>query len=539
MISANTAFNTALNSSNRVFDIMVKVTRNTPSGNTTAIDISDRVTSYSTNQDFDSRGGRLNLEIDNYDYAYSPLNRTSSINQVAGVYDPLFDSNHKVELYEGLLVNNSFSYVLKFTGYMGDDITAGSDPVISLSVRDKAKLLQDIYIYQGPSYSLYLVEDCIQDLINTFAPNVGVTLIVDDPTQYMIGRPDGPYAPSDTNLWDAIQTLADSASMELRFLEDGTLHLRQIVRDFSDAVTDLYLDQSNLVSDDMEISDSDVRNYIVVKVQNFDPITKTDQESIDKYGLRYMEVQRSMSDMITDVSQAHELAENILRDLRFANPIENAEIPFNPLVQIGDIVSIENPMLGTTNADDIFKVATIDNEYSKDRKRTRLKLQGYDRFLSIPDIAPKPITGLSSQMQSRTIQNYPNSGWTGNSKTTSFPMLLWTPPTQDASGNTLNSNFGGYIVERATQLDAKQTKIQASYIWGTIASIPSHISSLSQDVNYFYDYSSSSILDKYKTLGVTGNSVTLQYRITAIGRKGSKSTVSSTLNVAIPLPQIT
>jgi hypothetical protein len=60
MISANTAFNNALNSSNRIFDIMVKVTRNTPSGNTTAIDISDRVTSYSTNQDFDSRGGRLN-----------------------------------------------------------------------------------------------------------------------------------------------------------------------------------------------------------------------------------------------------------------------------------------------------------------------------------------------------------------------------------------------------------------------------------------------------------------------------------------------
>jgi hypothetical protein len=538
MISANTAFNTALSSSNRIFDIMVKVTRNTPSGNTTAIDISDRVTSYSTNQDFDSRGGRLNLEIDNYDYAYSPLNRVSSVNQVAGVYDPLFDSNHKVELYEGLLVNGSFSYVLKFTGYMGDDITAGSDPVISLSLRDKAKLLQDIYIYQGPSYSLYLVEDCIQDLLNTFAPDLNITLMVDNPTQYMIGRPDGPYAPSDTNLWDAIQTLADSASMELRFLEDGTLHLRQIVRDFADATTDLYLNQSNLVSDDMEISDADVRNYIVVKVQDFDPITKTDDESIAKYGLRYMEVQRSMSDMITDVSQAHELAENILRDLRFANPTETAEIPFNPLIQVGDIVSIENPMLGTTNADDIFKVITIDNEYSKDRKRTRLKLQGYDKFLSTPDIAPKPITGLGFQMQTRTISNYPNSGWTGKEKTTSFPMLTWTPPTQDISGNALDGNFGGYIVERATQLDSKGSKIQVNYTWGTIASIPAHINSLNLNVNYFYDYSSSAIIEKYKSLGSSSQTITLQYRITAIGRKGTKSTVSSAINVAIPIPQI-
>jgi hypothetical protein len=288
----------------------------------------------------------------------------------------------------------------------------------------------------------------------------------------------------------------------------------------------------------MEISDADVRNYIVVKVQDFDPITKTDDESIAKYGLRYMEVQRSMSDMITDVSQAHELAENILRDLRFANPTETAEIPFNPLIQVGDIVSIENPMLGTTNADDIFKVITIDNEYSKDRKRTRLKLQGYDKFLSTPDIAPKPITGLGFQMQTRTISNYPNSGWTGKEKTTSFPMLTWTPPTQDISGNALDGNFGGYIVERATQLDSKGSKIQVNYTWGTIASIPAHINSLNLNVNYFYDYSSSAIIEKYKSLGSSSQTITLQYRITAIGRKGTKSTVSSAINVAIPIPQI-
>jgi hypothetical protein len=65
-----------------------------------------------------------------------------------------------------------------------------------------------------------LVEDVIQDMINEFMPfNQMVILQVQDPTQYMIGRPDGAYTAKDTNLWDACQLLADSASQELRFLK--------------------------------------------------------------------------------------------------------------------------------------------------------------------------------------------------------------------------------------------------------------------------------------------------------------------------------
>jgi hypothetical protein len=534
MLTASSNYVNAINSSNRVYDIIVKVYRNTSGSANPAIDISDRVTSYNTTYDFESRSGRIDLEIDNFDYQLSPLNRNSPYNLVSGEYDPLFDSNHKVELYEGVLANGTFEYVLKFTGYMGDDITVSSEPTIALSCRDKSKLLQDIYIYQGPSYSLYLVEDVIQDLIDTFAPSLGISLQVLNPTNYMIGRPDSPYAPKDTNLWDAIQTLADSASMELRFMEDGSLVIRQIIRDFSNVTPNLTLDSSNLISDDMRISDADVRNYIVVKVENFDPITKVDNESIAKYGLRYMEVQRSMSDMITDVSQAHQLAENILRDLRFAYPNETAEIPFHPLVQVGDIVQITNPRLGTNPTDDIFKVVTVSNQYSKDRKRTRLTLQGYDKFISSPDIAPKAPTGLGYQMQVRTILNYSGSGWSGYEKITSFPMLTWTPPTQDISGNTLDTNFGGYIIERASQLD-NSGNVGSNYNWATISSIPSYLSSLNISINYFYDYTAPALVTKYKSKVPSATSVPIQYRVTAIGRKGAKSPVAGPITVNVPV----
>jgi hypothetical protein len=534
MITASSGFISAMEASSRKYDIKIEVTRN--DSNATPIDISDRVISYSTSHEFESRNGRLNLELDNYDYALSPLNRDSSFNQKSGVYDPLIDANHKVELFEGIIVNGDFEYVKKFEGYMGDEIGVSSSPTITLSCRDKSKLMQDVYIYQGPSYSLYLVEEVIQDLINEFMPNSGITVEVLTPTQYMIGRPDGAYTPKDTNLWDACQLLADSASHELRFLEDGTLIMRKIDRDFIDKTPQLSLNLSSLISDEMSISDADVRNHIVIKVQGFDPITKEDDESIAKYGRRYMEVHRSMSDIITDVSQAHELGEGILRDLRFANPYESAEIPFHPLVQVGDIVEITNPRLGTNPTYDIFKVTTVNNQYSAERKRTRLELQGHDKFLSEPSIAPNRPTNLTAQNKSRIIQNYPNSGWVGYEKHNYFPMLSWTPPTRDIEGNVLEDNFGGYIIERGHQLDRSLSRIVAIWRFETIASIPSYIGALNLKIDYFYDYSSALLILKYMKIGTTGI-VKLRYRITAINKRGVKSSKSDILELEIPVPR--
>lgn len=534
MISASPAFKSAISGFNRKYDIKITITRNEP--NSPELDISDRVINYSTTHDFESRSGRMDIELDNYDYQMSPLNRNSSFNMKSGVYDPLLDGNHKVQLYEGIIVNGSFEYVKKFEGYMGDEINVSSSPTISISCRDKSKLLQDTYIYQGPSYSLYLVEEVIQDMINEFLPNSGIELNVINATQYMIGRPDGPYTAKDTNLWDACQLLADSASHELRFLEDGTLVLRKIDRDFQTKTPQLSLGMSSLINDDMSISDADVRNHIVVKVQGFDPITKEDDESIAKYGRRYMEVQRSMSDIITDVSQAHELGDNILRDLRFANPYESAEIPFHPLIQVGDIVEITNPRLGTNPENDIFKVMSVTNEYSSNKKRTRLELQGHDKFLSQPSIETKPPTALSHVMQNRVIQNYPNSGWEGYEKETFFPMLKWTPPTQDIEGNKLDNSFGGYIIERATRVSKNGKTYQSSYSWYTIASVPSYIGALNLKVNYFYDYTSALEIDRHVKLDkVSGGVVPLKYRVTAINRRGKKSSTSGEITINVPV----
>src|SRR5437764_4980284 len=303
MLSATNEFKSALDNSTRNFNIIAQLTRNT--SGSVAIDISDRVIQYTTSHDFESRAGRLDITLDNYDYTISPQNRYSSINQVGGVYDPLLDSNHKIEIFEGILVSGgSYEYIKKFEAYLGDEIDASAtQPQITLSCRDKSKLLQDKYIYQSPTYALFLVEQVIQDMLNTFASDLGITLSVPTPTQYMIGRPDMPYTASDTNLWDACQLLADTASQELRFMEDGTLTLRPVIRNWTTLPVSMQIDESTLTDDETQITDSDVRNYIVVKVQNFSPVIVQDQDSIDKYGFRYMEVTRSVTDLITNASQ--------------------------------------------------------------------------------------------------------------------------------------------------------------------------------------------------------------------------------------------
>lgn len=548
MLSASNSFMNALNSTVRNLNVKCQITRN--STGATPIDISDRVIQYTTTHDFDSRSGRLSLTLDNYDFTLSPQNRSSGTNQVGGVYDPLLDSNHKVEIFEGIYTSAGvYEYAKKFEAYIGDDITvSATQPQITLSCRDKSKLVQDKYIYQSSTYALFLVEQVIQDMLNSFASDLNITVNVTSSggTGFMIGRPTQPYTASDTNLWDAIQSLADTASQELRFMEDGSLILRPIIRDWTKLPVSMQLDESTLVDDETEITDSDVRNYIVVKIQNFSPITAYDQSSIDKYGQRYMEVDRSITDLITDASQGVALANNILWDLRFARPSQTSTIPLHPLVQVGDIIQIQNNRLGTNFVDDLFKVLTVENDYAKDSKRTRLTLQGFDLFVSNPDLSPKPPTSLSYQMQTRIIQNYSGSGWNGYEKHTYFPMLTWSVPTTDVSGNTLANDFGGYLVERGDQLvfptggsllSQMKPTVGTGWKFKPIASIPSYIDALGKNVNYFYDYSVAQELGLYSLAGYSGSAVNLQYRITAMTAKGSKSTTTSPVTISVNYDQ--
>lgn len=537
MLTASAKYKEMLNRQNRKYRFKMTVTRNR--SGSPPIDITQYVTSYTVNQDFEARSGVLDFEIDNYDWSLSPLNRTSPHNIVDASlpdpYDPLLDSNHKVMLYEGFeLDDGTVDLVQKFVGFIGDDITINSNSTISVSCRDASKLLQDIYIYESPSYKLYLVEDVIQDLLDTFAPHLNLILRVANKTTYMIGKPDSPYTAKDTNLWDAVTLLADTASHELRFMESGSLTIRKIERDFSNKLPNLQLDLSVLIENTSTISDADVRNEIVVKVQNYKPVVKKNAKSQYKYGRRYMEVQKGVSDMITDISQAHELAEGILEDLCFAKPSDTAEIPLHPLVQVGDIVWITNERIGTTPESMRYKVVSVDNSYSSTQKRTRLGLQGYDKYQYDRGFPTKAPTKLSHKMQERKIMNYKGSGWEGKSKTMYYPKVTWVAPTEYmGSSETLPTDFGGYVIYRRHKAIISGKDFW--YPWQTISSIPAYMESLGQSVNFFYDYSIMNIVDVDRSKD-RRKSIDFQYKLVTVTDSGVRSEESSVLSITVKTP---
>jgi hypothetical protein len=513
MISVSDGFNTALQAVNRIWSLRVKVTRN--SAIAIPLDITDRVIDCSINWDWERRSASASLTLDNFDYSLSPLNQSSTTNQVSGLFDPLLDSNHMIEIWEGLLTEDGYEYVKRFTGVLGDEIDADTYPgIIQLTARDKSKLLQDTFIYQSKTYGLSggampLPENVIQDMITTFLPSGGVTLAVDDPTNFVVGRPDQPYTAKDINLWDAIQQLSDAFNFSVMFDENGSLRLKKVVRDLS-TVTPVYsFDETKITKDRVSTSDSDVRNHVMLRVQGLDPIEKKNEDSIAKYGRRYFEIHRSLSYLITSAEQGHELVDNILKDMSYVVPVDKIEMPLFPLIQVGDVVSLTNTKLGQDSTTYRYRVVEIGETFSKDKKRTQLTLNGYNTFAPSDSIAPNPITDLQGSTISRSIQNYPNSGWTGYTKTEYFPRLNWTPPTNDVSGNALSADFGGYSIYRKAATDST---------FYPIASVKSYIAPLDLVVDYWHDY--------YAPLGNN------QYKIIAFNKYGKVSSESSVLTLA-------
>jgi len=468
MIAVTQTYQQAFDSDTRMWRLKVEIQRN-DNPNDIWVDISDRVLQCSISHDYERRNSTANIELDNFDASLSPFNRNSSTNFVGGVYNPLLDAMHKIRVSYGLLTTAGYEYIVKFTGLLGDDIDTESYPSqISLACRDLSKYLQDTYIFQSKTYKTTVVENVMQDMISQFVPELGLTVQIQNDTKFMIGRPDQPYTAKDINLWDALQQLADAASHELRFLEDGRLILRKIVRDFTGITPVAIFDESQLVKDTLNISDADIRNHIVLKVQGLNPIEKVDAHSVAQYGRRYMEVHRSMANIITTAEQGHQLVQDMLYDLSHVAPNDNLELALYPQIQVGDFVAVRNTQTGTDPTYDIFRVIRVQDRYTANSKRTTLQLKGKTSFIPEESIAPRPPTNLRASLISRQVFNYPNSGWAGDSKTTYYPQIQWDAPTANISGTGIGVDFGGYTIYRKDDLHAGMVNV-GSVRWAQVS----------------------------------------------------------------------
>lgn len=512
MISVSNNVMSSLSARNRFWKLKATITRN--NANAYPVDISDRVIASDIDFDWERRNGSASLDLDNYDYSLSPLNRSSLSNQVAGVFDPILDSNHILEIWEGILTVDGYEYVKRFTGVLGDEIDSDTYPgTVQITVRDKSKLVQDTYIYQSKTYGvvsgqpLPIAEKVIQDLLDVFLPNEKIILSVDSPTNFVVGKPGSPYTAKDVNLWDAIQQISDAFNFSIMFDEDGILRMKNIVRDLSKVTPVHEFNETQLVKDRLSTSDSDVRNHVKLRVQGLDPIEKKNQASIDKYGRRYFEIHRSLANLISTAEQAHALIDNIMQDLNYVVPMDRIEMALFPIIQVGDVVTLVNSRQGVDASTYRYRVSAVRDTFEKDKKRTSATLSGYSVYDPATVPAPKPVTNIGSSRITRAIQNYTNSGWVGLTKSSYYTRLTWTPPAYDVSNNALTAGFGGYTIYRKGVGDTG---------FYPVANIKSYIQPLNLVVDYWYDYTAIPGVNEYKIVAVNSvGKVSTEVHVTA------------------------
>lgn len=428
------------------------------------------------------------------------------------LYSPILKS---VTLnYEVVISQPPDGMVQIFTGIIGDEIEEDvNNGVIYLGCRDFSKCLQDIFISLSKSYNYVLLEDVILDLLKTYIPQSVIYFswgIIDfyyEPTYYVIKN----YQIRNMSLWEAIQQLVNSIGWYLMFDEFGVLRLFKRKRD---GVAVEIFNEDLIVTESLSLSDTDIRNEILVKAETTNgiiQITVKDEESIKKYGRRFMEVDRSLSSFIYDQNAAKELATAILEDLHLPKGMTNIVLPFYPLLQLGDIIGIDSPSSGLSSQEQLYKITGITHTLSETNKQTVLKTKLFKDLWTTVSFTPSAPEQIFIELVDRTISYYPGCGWSTNEKARKFyyPKLSWSHPTTNTDGTPIEGLVGFNIYRSFNNNN-----------YDFVSFVPASFTSVDMPINWFIDYSC--------------GPGTVYYKVQCVNKWNKKSPFSSVVSITVP-----
>lgn len=351
-------------------------------------------------------------------------------------------------------------YISLFHGLTGDDIDLQTESgKILLTCRDFSKNYQDLFVTLSDSYTNIYSEVIIKDLLIKFTPQTllkNYFKLVDDyfiysDTDFLITN----FVIRNENLWTSMQKIADVMGWYLRFDEHGYLILRNRRKN---SICDVIFDEDDIIKIPINFSDADIRNDIVVKAETSSngivEANLKDEESIERFGRKYMEVDRTLTSMISTQEQVNNLSKAILEDYAWLRADVNIEIPFYPIIQLDDIVGIRVKDLALDETVEIYKVVSYKHNLSSDNKRTTLTLKTHKSFFKADNSQPNPPTNLQGSFITREIKNYPGCGWQADSKKFYYPYITWTHPSGNTDGSELSlDKLSGYNIYRSNNED--------------------------------------------------------------------------------------
>lgn len=371
------------------------------------------------------------------------------------------NTNYSPRIIDYSLTYNLFSeqpeagMISIFYGLIGDEIDAESTPgMLNLTCRDFSKNYQDLYIVLcDTTYTKIWAEEIIKDLLKKYTGETILSSYLTNVNDYFIYTPSEflikDYALRAINLWESFQKISDCMGWYLKFNESGKLVLENRKKY---TTPDVIFDEDIIIKNPIRLSDADVRNIIVVKAETSSDgvveATGTSIDSINMFGKRYMEVDRSLSSMISTQEQVNNLAQAILEDYAWLQADISVELPFYPTIQTGDIIGIRNTNLGLNENIEVYKVSSFSHSLSEQNKRTTLGLKTHKNFIYDCSYYPYPPSDLSGNIISRTIHNYSGSSWTGNIKTFYYPQINLVEPSLNSNGTDI-SYLSGYKFYRS------------------------------------------------------------------------------------------
>ena len=301
---------------------------------------------------------------------FAPRDRTSPWNQLNGEWAPLLWPYREVVFQTAVTAPGaspaSQDWITIFEGYMGDSIVTESHKV-TVSLRDKSKLLQDTYIdvkktYEGPISA----EDLIQAIINDYITDAPPSLFCPVPSGITFEEMTVEYV----SVWDAIQNVAKQIGWYLGYRWNGVQYVLAFIEPPRDKTThDFELDWEDVIlNESLDIGDSEIRNALTITFQDAstgEPVTLryTDypqlrnEASISEYRLRAMEITEKETSLIDSVDKALRFGELCIWDLSELSATNKITLPYMPEVDVFSTLRVTNPLVSSTS--DFYAVQSV------------------------------------------------------------------------------------------------------------------------------------------------------------------------------------
>ena len=301
--------------------------------------------------------------------SFAPRDKASGWNLVGGKWEPLLWPYRGAVFQVAVTApgETPTNWITLFEGYLGDNITTEPHRV-TVRCRDKSKRLQDAYIDIPKVYEDeegIPAETLIQSIINEY---------VDDPPTLYCPVPSGitfdEMKVEYVSVWDAIQNVAKQMGWFLGYRWNGTSYsLTFIEPPRSKEVADFHFDwEDDFYQESLDIGDADIRNALTLSYRDKETGERVtlnyrdfpqlkNQESIDEYGKRAMQIEEADTSLIDSMAKAISFGEKIIWDLSELSATDRLDLPLFPQLDIFSTFTVENPLVSSTV--DFYAVQSI------------------------------------------------------------------------------------------------------------------------------------------------------------------------------------